>query len=786
MVRIIKSALGNVMNKSSRFFIVALSLCILLFSHHAISQSAINVESDVENDRIEDIRIEGLLRVKDSTIFELLPLDIGDKFNQATATKTIKDLYKTESFKQVDIFFENNIVFIKVEENATIATINFTGNKLFKDEILINVLKDNGLVEGDIFRPQVADKILKELKRQYLNEGKYAAKVELDLIDFERSRVALDFLINEGETAKIKKITIIGNQHFSDKIILAAFKSKAGRSFNPFSKSNRYSKSKLTADIGQLSSLYQNDGFADFRVTSSRVSIDPEKEGVFITLSLDEGVRYKVTQFALNGRLIVGEEELLPLVTIEPQGFYSRADIQQTIENIVARLSNEGYSNTRVVPVPKFDKQAGEVSFSINVNPAKTVFVRRIEVVGNEKTSDTVIRRELAQVEGAPLSTSLVEKSVRKLRRLIYIEEAEIRVKPLAEDENLVDLYVELKETSSARISFGAGYSGEDGVILQAEYVENNFRGKGESINFKLDTTDANKALRLNHTNPYITPSGVSRNIGLNFVRRDTAENDTSAYLLDSFGLGTSYIFPLKESTFLTLGGTLESIDLESSVATAPEIRSFIDNNPNNNQLRFNSRLSYDTRNNLIAPSSGWNNFINLELSVPGSDLEYYKVDLNSTYYLPLTEKLTFKMSGRVGRGRGFGDTDELPFFKNYFAGGASTVRGFESRSLGPRDTSETPDPLGGSQSLLMNASLLTPVPGLDSNSARLGIFVDAGQVFSDEQSFDFSELRASAGISLNWLTPLGPLAISYATPIKEEEGDELEKIQFSIGRFLD
>ena len=754
-----------------------MSLCALLFSSPAISQN-----SQV----IQDIRIDGLQRVKDSTIFELLPLDIGDNFDQATASKTIRDLYKTGSFKKVDIFFQDSIVFIKLEENASIASIDFKGNKVFNDEILRNVLKDNGLVEGDVFRPQTADQLIKELKRQYLNEGKYAAKVELNTIDLRRSRVALEILINEGSTAKIKKITVIGNQHFSDKQILSKFKSKSRKGWWPFSKANRYSKTKLTADLGTLRSLYQNDGYADFRIVSSRVSISPEKDGVFVTLSLDEGVRYKVKQFSLNGRLIVGEEELLPLVSIRPKEFYSRADVQKTIDNIVGRLSDEGYSNARVVPVPQFDSETGEVSFSINVNPAKTVFVRRIDVTGNDKTTDMVIRRELQQVEGAPLSTGLVQESTRRLRRLVYIENAEIEIKPVPEDENQVDLLVSITETSSARISFGAGFSGDDGLILQAEYIENNFRGKGESIDFKVDTTDANKSLRLNLTDPYITPSGVSRTVGLNFVRRDTEEDDTSAFLLDSLALSLSYRFPLGSSRFFSLGAALEKVDLESTSATAPEILSFINANPDSNQFRLNSRFTYDTRDNLIAPNSGWNNFINLELAAPGSDLEYFKLDLNSAFYLPLTEKYTLKLSGRLGYGDGFGDTNELPFFKNYFAGGASTVRGFESRSLGPRDSTVDQDPLGGSQSVLFNASLLTPVPGISDRSARLGLFVDAGQVFSSDQSIELSDLRASVGISLNWLTPVGPLAISYATPIKEEDDDELDRVQFSIGRFLD
>ena len=766
-----------------------LVLSCMAFSAPVFAQTSNNsTVSQAETGQvIQDIRIDGLKRVSQSTVFNLLPLEINDSFDSKVASQTIRDLYKTGLFQQVDVFFDQNVVFIKLVENASIISIRFTGNKVFSDEVLTNVLNENGIAEGEIYQPSVGDKLIKELKRQYLNEGKYAADVKLDVIELDTSRVVLDLIVSEGKTARIEKISIVGNAFFSDKKILSEFKSKAGKRWNPFSKANRYSRSKVAADIEKMTSLYTDQGYADFRVTSSRVSINPKKDAVFLTLSVKEGPRYKVKQFSLNGRLTADESELLPLVAIRPQEFYSRKDVQTTVNNIVAFLADKGFSNARVVPVPSFDEKDKTVSFAINVNPAKTVFVRRIDFEGNTKTTDEVLRREMRQLEGAALSTSKVQESTRRIRRLRFIGSVDIKTNPVAEDENQVDILVTITETSSAAISFGAGVSGDDGLILQASYNESNFLGTGKTVDFKIDTSQSDKTLTFNYRDPYVTKSGVSRNIGLNFNRRDTEDNDTSEFLQDTLGLSLGYRFPLSSNTFFNLGATLEKIDLEATDGTSDANRAFITENPSNNILRINSRLGYDTRDSILAPTSGWNNFINLELTAPSSDLEYYKVDLNSDYYLPLTESFTFKFSGLFNYGDGFGDSDSLPFFRNYFAGGTTTVRGFEPRSLGPRENEDgTGEPIGGSKRVVFNTTLLTPIPGASANTGRIGFFIDAGQVFADDESIDLSELRTSAGISLNFLTPVGPLALSYAVPLDDKDGDETDSIQFTIGRFLD
>ena len=787
--------MGVFVNSFQKLLITSVLFYTALVSSFAYSQTvqgekiapqSVVPQSNKTAQKVQDIRVQGLNRVSDSTVFENLPIDLDDNFTSAAASETIRQLYGTGLFQEVDVFFEKNIVFIKVVENASIVSISFEGNKIFDEDILRNVMRENGVSEGQIYRPQVGDTLIKELKRQYLNEGKYAAKVDLNAIQIDDVRVALDLVVEEGETAQIEKITIIGNEFFSDKKLLRSFSSKAGKRINPFSRSNRYSRSKVTADIEKMRTLYTNKGFADFKVTSSRVSINPEKDAVFLTLSLEEGVRYKVESFTLNGRLTTDETELLPLVAIKPKQFYSSNDVQTTVSNISAFLADKGFSNARVVPVPEFDRESETVKFAINVNPEKTVFVRRISFSGNKKTQDQVLRREMQQIEGAALSTSKLQESTRRLRRLAYIAGANISTVPVPEDQNKVDLVVAVQETSSASITFGGGVSGDDGLILQASYNESNFLGTGKSVDFRVDTSQSDRSLRLNYITPFITPSGISRTIGLNFNRRDTEENDTAEFLQDTFGINVNYRFPLGDNLFFNLGGTAERIDLESTDNTPPEFVDFIDENPSSNIFRFNTRFGYDSRDSIIAPTSGWFSFVNLELAVPGSDLEFYRVDVNSDYFFPLTERFTLKFSSLFNFGDGFGDTEALPFFRNYFAGGTTTVRGFEPRSLGPRDSSDDNDPIGGPKRVLLNTTLLAPIPGTSANAGRIGFFIDSGQVFADDESVDFSELRTSVGVSFNFFTPIGPVAISYAVPVDEQDDDELEAFQFTIGRFLD
>ncbi len=756
--------------------VMAITLSLGLSVNNAMAQDSFVVN---------DIRVQGLQRITPGTVFNYLPVKIGDNFDKNVSVNAIRELYKTGFFKNVSIKQDDNDLIVIVDENPSIDSIAFTGNKAFADEILKQVLQDGGLREGEIYKPSVLELVVKQLKAQYLNIGKYSAQAEIDVKTLDRNRVALSLNVREGKTAKIKKIAIIGNEFFSDKAILSRFKSRTGKGLNPFSKANLYSKDKVTGDIETLRSLYQNAGFVDFEIVSSRVSISPEKDGIYLTLNVNEGKRFRVSQFTLNGRLIVEEAQLLPLVSIKPGGYYSRADVDETVKTLSERMADEGYADARIVPVPEFDRDNATVSFAININPNRVVYVRRIEIVGNAKTNDEVVRRELRQLEGAPFSPSQVQRSKVRLQRLSFFETVDIKTQPVPDSPDQVDLTVEVLERPTGNFLFGVGYSGDDGVIVQAEITQANFLGTGKSFEFGIDTTGSADSVRFNFTDPYLTTSGVQRTISFRGQRLDSSEADTSDFLTETLGVNLSYRFPISEYSTFSIGGGLERVDLISTDSTPPEIGPFIEEHPENNQISINSRLAYDTRDSLLYTTSGWYNKVDVELATPGSDLEYYKASASSAYYLPLTERSAFKLGANIAYGDGYGDIDGLPFFKNYYAGGNSTVRGYRARSLGPRDSSEDSDPLGGSKRVLFNATLLLPFPGIDTQSQRIGLFVDAGQVYASDQSIDLSELRFSAGIGLNWLTPVGPLSLSYGVPLNDEEGDDIDRVQFSIGRLL-
>ncbi len=756
--------------------VMAITLSLGLSVNNAMAQDSFVVN---------DIRVQGLQRITPGTVFNYLPVKIGDNFDKNVSVNAIRELYKTGFFKNVSIKQDDNDLIVIVDENPSIDSIAFTGNKAFADEILKQVLQDGGLREGEIYKPSVLELVVKQLKAQYLNIGKYSAQAEIDVKTLDRNRVALSLNVREGKTAKIKKIAIIGNEFFSDKAILSKFKSRTGKGLNPFSKANLYSKDKVTGDIETLRSLYQNAGFVDFEIVSSRVSISPEKDGIYLTLNVNEGKRFRVSQFTLNGRLIVEEAQLLPLVSIKPGGYYSRADVDETVKTLSERMADEGYADARIVPVPEFDRDNATVSFAININPNRVVYVRRIEIVGNAKTNDEVVRRELRQLEGAPFSPSQVQRSKVRLQRLSFFETVDIKTQPVPDSPDQVDLTVEVLERPTGNFLFGVGYSGDDGVIVQAEITQANFLGTGKSFEFGIDTTGSADSVRFNFTDPYLTTSGVQRTISFRGQRLDSSEADTSDFLTETLGVNLSYRFPISEYSTFSIGGGLERVDLISTDSTPPEIGPFIEEHPENNQISINSRLAYDTRDSLLYTTSGWYNKVDVELATPGSDLEYYKASASSAYYLPLTERSAFKLGANIAYGDGYGDIDGLPFFKNYYAGGNSTVRGYRARSLGPRDSSEDSDPLGGSKRVLFNATLLLPFPGIDTQSQRIGLFVDAGQVYASDQSIDLSELRFSAGIGLNWLTPVGPLSLSYGVPLNDEEGDDIDRVQFSIGRLL-
>jgi len=753
-----------------------LCICLLLVS---VAQLAIAQESFL----VSDVRVKGLQRISAGAIFNYLPVKVGDTFDPSKSSDLIRELYKTGFFKDIQVSTEGTAIIVDVVEYPSISLIEFAGNKLIKEESLREALSGNDFIEGRVFKPNVLEQVKQELKRQYLNQGKYNAEVGTEVTELPRNRVNVKLHVKEGPTAKIQKINIVGNDYFSDKMLLKEFELSDSVPFWRFwGSEDQYSKEKVSGDLETLRSFYQDQGFLDFKITSNQVSISPQKDGIFLTVNVDEGERYTVSQFVLNGRLVVPEEELLPYVFIAPGRTYSRKDVDNTIEVISDRLAEEGYSYAEVVPVPDIDRDANTVAFSINIKPGRRVYVRRIDVIGNELTNDAVIRRELRQTEGGAFSPSRVNRSKVRLQRLSYFDEVEIETLPVAGREDQVDLQVSVKERPTGSFLFGLGYSGDNGALVQASVSQSNLFGTGNQLNFSVQRSDFVEAVTLQYTNPYYTKSGISRTIGISGRNIDSARANTSQYITETLGLNAQYLFPINENNSFSLGFGVERIDLQNTDFTVEEIREFIDENPENDLFTVSTAFAHDTRDSLLYPTAGNNVRLSLEATTPGSDLEYYRVNLDASTYFPFTRRAALKLSADIGYGDGYGDTEELPFFKNYFAGGSRSVRGYEARSLGPRDARN--DPLGGSKRILANASLLLPVGG-DALDKRLQLFVDAGQVFGPDDDFDTSEIRVTAGVGFNWISPVGPLSISYSVPLNEEDDDEIEKFQFSVGTLI-
>ena len=736
---------------------------------------------------VSDIKVNGLQRISAGAVFNLLPLQVGDTFTSADTAQLIRSVYKSGNFKNIEITSEGSGLILDVVEYPSIAVIEFAGNKLIKEESLRDALKQNDFTEGEVFQPDVLDQVKQELARQYLNQGKYNAQVGTEVTDLPRNRVKVVLHVKEGPTAKIKDINIVGNEFFSDSLLLKEFASKDNVPFWKFwGSSDQYSKDKLSGDIETLRSFYQDQGFLDFRVDSNQVSISPEKDSIFLTVNIVEGKRYTVSQFVLNGRLVVPESELLRFVFIAPGQTYSRKDVDDTVEILTNRLALEGYSAAEVVPVPDIDRENATVSYSINIKPGRRVYVRRIDVTGNTITNDNVIRRELRQLEGAAYSPNRVNRSKVRLQRLSFFDSVEIENIPVEGHDDQVDLAVKVVERQTGSFLFGVGFSADNGALLQASVAQANLFGTGNSINVSANRSDFTESISVQYTNPYHTRRGVSRTISLTAQNIDSDAASTSSFITETVAFNVNYLFPINESNSFSIGGGFERIDLETTPFSVQQVIDFIDESPDNDLFTVTAAYAHDTRDSLIYPTSGKSFRVSLDATVPGSDLEFYRVSVDGNYYIPFTRRIALKLEGGFAFGDGFGDTEDLPFFRNYFAGGSRSVRGFEARSLGPEDDGtdfSDPDPFGGSKRVILKTALLLPLGS--SLDRRLQLFVDGGQVFAPDDSIDLSEVRFSAGIGFNWLSPVGPLSLSYAFPLNDEEDDELELFQFSVGQLI-
>ncbi|WP_200892127.1 outer membrane protein assembly factor BamA [Methyloterricola oryzae] len=730
---------------------------------------------------IEDIRVEGLQRISAGTVFNYLPVKVGDIFDRQKSVESIKALFKTGFFKDVRIGQEGDVLVVTVEERPSIASVKIQGNKDISTEDLTKGLKNIGLTEGRVFDRQILDKVEQELRRQYYSRGKYGLKIDSEVQDLSRNRVAVVLKISEGRVAKISQINIVGNNAFADDDLLSVFELSTPNLLSFYTKNDQYSKQKLAADLERLRSYYLDRGYINFDIESTQVSITPNKKEIYITINVKEGDIFAVKEVKLTGKTIVSPDELVPLVKIGPTDTFSRKLATETSKAISDRLGDEGYIFANVNMVPDIDNAAKTVNITFFVDPGKQVYVRRINMSGNTKTRDEVLRREMRQMEAAWASTAKIERSKTRLERLGYFQEVNVETPAVPGTNDQIDVNYTVTEKPSGNLMAGVGYSQLQGIVFNASVTQDNVFGSGKRVSFTFNNSSFNTIYKLGYFNPYTTLDGISSGFDLSYRDTNAFQLNVSSYSSKVFSAGINLGIPLGEFSSLRANLDYENTLIRTNSRTSIQIIDFI-NRYGDQYNTFAASLgwTHDTLNRAIFPTHGGMERIQAVATVPGSDLTYYKANIRVQHYFPIAKDLTLMLDGEVAYGDGYGSTDELPFYTNYYAGGPQSVRGFMANTLGPRDSNNRA--FGGSKKLVGTAEVFFPVPFLeDSKNFRLGAFLDAGNVFVD--SYELGDLRYSTGLSAKWLSPFGALVFSVAQPLNSKDPpDQLQRFQFSFG----
>ena len=733
---------------------------------------------------VSDIRAEGLQRISAGTLFNYLPIKVGDRFDDVRSAEALKALFRTGFFDDVRFEREDDVLIVFVDERPAIAEIKFTGNKDIETEQLEEGLRGIGLTEGQVFNNSLLERIKQELTQLYFARGKYGVDIQSTVTPLERNRVALEIDISEGQVAKIRQIRVIGNEDFEEEDLVDLFQLSTPSIFSFFSDADQYSKQKLAADIELLRSFYLNRGYLRFKINSTQVSISPDRRDVYITINLTEGAPYTVSEVNLAGELVLADDQLTPLVLLRPGMTFSRQLATATGESLSRRLGDEGFAFANVNTVPEIDDDAKQVAVTFFVDPGRRVYVRRINMRGNNSTRDEVLRREMRQMESAWFSTSKVNRSRTRLQQLGYFEEVTVETPAVSGSPDEVDLEFQVKERAAGNISVGVGFSQTQGVILNASISQDNFFGSGKKVSFGFDTSKANTRYVYNYLNPYYTVDGISRGFGLFYRKTDAQELNITNANVDTYGGNVTFGMPLSENNRLRFTGEYKNTDLTLGTNPRTDLVAFVAANGNNyDTLTLATSWSDDTRDQAIFPTRGGTQRAFAEIALPVFDLTYYTVGYENAHYWPLSKALTVKADGKISYGDGYGDTAVLPPFEKFFAGGLNCVRGFEENSLGPRDPN-TGDPLGGNMRVCARGEVLTPLTFGDIKSVRLAGFFDIGNVFDTmlAEKFKFEELRYSVGVGVTWLSPIGPLTFSYAFPLNDKAGDETQNFQFQLG----
>jgi outer membrane protein insertion porin family len=735
----------------------------------------------IEPFKVTDIRVEGIQRTEAGTVFSYLPIKVGDTMDDTQAAAAIRALYATGFFKDVRLEVEQGVLIVLVRERPSIASIELNGIKDFPSQQLKDNMKYAGLAEARIFDKGALEKATQDMKRQYVARGKYGVSVTTSVTELERNRVAIVFNVVEGDVSKIKQINLVGNQAYPEDELLDLMKLSTPDWMSWFSKNDQYSKQKLSADMEAMRSFYMDNGYLEFNIDSTQVSITPDKKDIYITINFSEGTKYTVSNVAVVGNTIVPKEEVEQLIQIKAGDTFSRSALTDSSKKISDRLGGEGYAFANVNAVPTIDKEKHEVAFNFMVDPGQRVYIRRINIAGNDKTRDEVIRREFRQVEGAWFDVEKIKKSKQRVDKLDFFEEVNVETLPVQGTADQMDVNIAVAEKSTGNISAGAGFSQGEGLSLSGSVSQNNLFGSGNHAAVQINTSKTNQVYSFSYTNPYFTDEGVSR--GFDVYKRNTDSTSTavSQYGSHTLGGGVRFGVPIDEDESISYGLSAENTQLILTAASPARLSQYVNTfGASNSNLLGTVGWSRDSRDSAIYTTEGTVQRAFLEMALPMFDMRYYKLNYQHQRFYPVASDITLLLNGEVGVGGGYGGKD-LPFFKNFYGGGTGSVRGFESNSLGPRDVNNAV--LGGTRRVVGNAELMVPFPGMEKNkSVRLSGFVDAGAVYGPGDLPGSAGIRYSTGAAVIWISPMGPLKFSYAVPLNKQPEDRLQKFQFNLG----
>lgn len=756
---------------------------------------------------VKDIRVEGIQRTEAGTVFNYLPVRVGETFNEGQAADAIRALFATGFFSDVRIETEGEVIVVVVDERPAIADITFVGVKEFDKDALKAGLREVGLAESRIFDRALLERAEQELKRQYLSRGKYAATVTTTVTPLERNRVGINFAVEEGSVAKIRQINIVGAKAFDGDDLLEQMQLTTPGWLTWYTKNDQYSRQKLAADLETLRSFYLDQGYLDFNIDSTQVSITPDKRDIYITVNITEGEQYTVTGVRYTGDLILPEAEYIEMSKIRPGDIFSREKLTETTKAVTDRLGNEGYAFANVNAAPEVDKEKREVAFTVFVDPGRRVYVRRINVGGNTKTRDEVLRREMRQMEGGWYDAAAINRSRTRIDRLGFFDEVTVDTPPVPGTTDQVDVNFTVKERPTGNLMLGAGFSSAENIVLSASVSQQNLFGSGNALTLGLNTSESSRTLALSFTNPYYTVDGVSLGWDLYHRTYDADELDSvSPYKTVSTGAGIRLGWPIAEDDQINFGLTADQTEITTYPLSPKLYRDFCDDNGGSVsgedcEVTVRSVLatvgwSRDSRDSFTYPRAGSYQRLYGEVTVPVGDLRYGKLGYQYQHWFPIGRDYALMLNADMGWAKGFGG-EKVPFYKNYYVGGIGSVRGYDQGSIGPKfiDTDGDITSTGGTRKLVGNAEFYFPMPGAGKDrSFRVSAFFDAGYVWGDdqqpldkdgqfvEQDIRFDDLRYSTGLAFSWSSPIGPLKFSFGHPLNKKDNDEIQRFQFQLG----